>query len=102
MVIPGPGPAPARPMKTVIIVSKCMKEVKLTASESWFHFHFRGVCAGEALRKVVLRGRRDFGLKKGEEYLLYVQLINFDEGTLVGTILRAKRLEECWDRSGDA
>lgn len=95
----GAGLASPGIMKTIIIVSICMKEVRLNHSESWYHFHFKGVCAGELLRKVVLRGRKDFGIRKGEEYLMYVQLLAFEEGTLLGTIIKCKKLDECWDRS---
>jgi hypothetical protein len=86
-------------MKTVIIVSKCSRINKLNQSESWYEFHFKGVCAGEALRKVLLKGRKDFNIKLGEEYLIYVQLLNFEEGIMKGTILKLKLLSDCWDRS---
>jgi hypothetical protein len=86
-------------MKTVIIVSKCSRIIKLKQSESWYEFHFKGVCAGEALRKVLLRGRKEFQIKKGEEYLIYVQLFFFEQGVLKGSILKMKLLSECWDRS---
>jgi hypothetical protein len=86
-------------MKTVIIVSKCSRIIKLNQSENWYEFHFKGVCAGEALRKVLLRGRKEFQIKKGEEYLIYVQLFSFEQGVLKGSILRLKLLSECWDRS---
>jgi hypothetical protein len=86
-------------MKTVIIVSKCSRIIKLNQSENWYEFHFKGVCAGEALRKVLLRGRKEFQIKKGEEYLIFVQLFSFEQGVLKGSILRLKLLSECWDRS---
>ncbi len=86
-------------MKTVIIVSKCNRVTKINLFESWYQFHFKGVCAGVILKKVVLRGRHEFQIKKGEENLMYVQLLKFEDSTLVGTILKAKSLNECWDRS---
>lgn len=86
-------------MKTVIIVSKCSRIIKLNPSEDWFEFHFKGVCAGEALRKVRLKGRKDFNIRLGEEYLMYVGLIACAEGVLEGEILKLKPLSECWDKS---
>lgn len=86
-------------MKTVIIVSKCSRVIKLNSFEDWYQFHFKGVCAGEALRKVLLKGRKDFSIKRGEEYLIYVSLISITEGTLRGEILKVKLLSDCWDRS---
>lgn len=86
-------------MKTVIIVSKCLRVTKFNSHESWYEFHFKGVCAGESLKKVLLRGRRDYGLKKGEEYLMYIQMLSMESGVLKGIILKSRPLDECWDRS---
>ncbi len=86
-------------MKTVIIVSKCLRVTKFNSHESTYEFHFKGVCAGEALRKVLLQGRHDFEIKRGEEYHMYVQMLSFEGGTLRGIILKAKLLDECWDKS---
>lgn len=86
-------------MKTVIIVSKCLRVTKFNSVESLYEFHFKGVCAGEALRKVVLIGRHDMRIKKNEEYLMYVQLLSIENGMLKGNILKCRPLEDCWDRS---
>ncbi len=86
-------------MKTVIIVSKCSRVIKLNSYEDWFEFHFKGVCAGESLRKVRLKGRKDFNIHKGEEYLMYVGLVSCTEGVLKGEILKVKPLADCWDKS---
>jgi hypothetical protein len=86
-------------MKTVIIVSKCLSVIKLNQYENTYNFHFKGVCSGELLKKVVLRGSRDFLIQKGQEYLMYVQLVSCIEGTLQGNILKCKNLDECWDKS---
>ncbi len=86
-------------MKTVIIVSKCSRVSKINHTESWYQFHFKGVCGGESLRHVMLKGRKDFNILKGEEYLMYVRLISCSEGILKGEILKAKPLSDCWDRS---
>ncbi len=86
-------------MKTVIIVSKCSRVINLNPTEDWYEFHFKGVCAGEALKKVLLKGRKDFQIKKGEEYLMYVGLISIANATLRGDILKVKPLSECWDQS---
>ena len=86
-------------MKTVIIVSKCLRVTKFSSHESDYEFHFKGVCAGEVLRKIILRGSHDCGVKKGEEYLIYLKMISFEGGTLKGVILKVKLIDECWDRS---
>lgn len=86
-------------MKTVIIVSKCLRVTKLGPDESWYDFHFKGVCAGVSLKRVVLKGKHDLNLKKGEEYLLYVRMLSCEDGVLKGMVLKSRRLEECWDKS---
>jgi hypothetical protein len=86
-------------MKTVIIVSKCLRVTKFNSNESSCEFHFKGVFAGESVRRVILMVTHNFSIKKGEEYLLYVQLNEFKEGKITGQILKAKLLDECWDRS---
>ena len=86
-------------MKTVIIVSKCSRIIKLNPTEDWFEFDFKGVCAGESLRKVRLKGRKDFNIRLGEEYLMYVGMFTCNQGVLTGQVLKLKVLTECWDRS---
>ena len=86
-------------MKTVIIVSKCSRIIKLNSIEDWYEFHFKGVCAGESLRKVRLKGRKDFNIRLGEEYLIYAHFMTCQEGTLLGEMIKVKMLSECWDRS---
>jgi hypothetical protein len=86
-------------MKTVIIVSRCLKVIKINREESWYEFHFKGVCAGEVLKKVILKGRHDFHLLKDQEYLLYVKIMSIEGGLLRGLILKSKLLEECWNQA---
>ena len=86
-------------MKTVIIVSKCSRVIKLNQIEDYYEFHFKGVCAGESLRKVRVKGRKDFNIRLGEEYLMYVGHLLFTEGVLKGTMLKIKPLSDCWDQS---
>jgi len=86
-------------MKNIIIVSKCVRISPYSSDENNYYFHFKGVFAGELLKEVILRGRIDLDLTRGEEYLLYVQMVKLDGGTLWGKILKVKALEECWDNS---
>lgn len=86
-------------MKTVIIVSKCQRVTKINSFENWYHFHFKGVCAGEILKKICLRGAKELGIKKGEEYLIYLRLLKFEEETLMGEIIKIRPINDCWDRS---
>jgi len=86
-------------MNTVIIISKCTRVIKINSIENLFYFHFKGVCAGEVLRQVILKGALTLKLKKNDECLLYVKLVSCNKGTLRGEILRVKNLNDCWDLS---
>lgn len=86
-------------MKTLIIVSKCLRVTKFNSLESNCEFHFKGVCAGELLRKVILRTQNDIEVRKGEEYLMYVQMHSFQNGILKGQVIKLRKLDECWDKS---
>lgn len=86
-------------MKNIIIVSKCTRVIKLNEESLECQFQFRGVCGGESLRKVSLRTTMEHGIRRGEEYLMYVRFHSCEDGILRGEVLKAKLLEECWDRS---
>lgn len=86
-------------MKNLIIVSKCVRVSPFSSEENAYYFHFKGVFAGDLLKEVILRGRKDFAIRRGEEYLIYVQLLKLEGSTLRGKILKIRPLDECWDRS---
>ncbi len=86
-------------MKTVIIVSKCLRVTKFGPGPQLYEFHFKGVYAGENLKKVMLKGGDDMRISKGEEYLIYLKVETVREGTLFGQLIKVKMLDDCWDRS---
>ena len=86
-------------MNIVIIVSVCLRVIKMKKNRTQFEFHFRGVYAGFSLKKVFLTGDGDLVLQKDKEYLIKVKVNSVEEGVLKGEILRIKSLEEYWDRS---
>lgn len=86
-------------MKSIIIVSKCIRIEKLPLGEELYHFHFKGVFSGEVLKKVILTKGIESSIQKGEEYLMYVQLQSCQDGVLKGRILKIKPLDECWDKA---
>ena len=86
-------------MQTVIIISKCTRVIKLKTDEIWYEFHFKGVCAGVKLNKIMLRTRELIQVLKGEEYLIYVEVISLKGSILKGDIVKIKNLENCRDQS---
>lgn len=86
-------------MKTLIIISKCLRVTKMNSQENWYEFHFKGVYSGESIKRVFLKGNEAHILKKNEEYLMYIQLSSISDGIIKGNILKYLKLNECWDRS---
>lgn len=84
--------------KNIIIVSKCQHIVPYSETENTYFFHFKGVFAGDMLTEIILRGRMEFNIEQDLEYLLYVKMDTITNGTMVGSILRLKPLDECWDK----
>jgi len=86
-------------MKNLIIISKCLRVTKFNPQISICEFHFKGVFAGAVIRKIQLQTPVNFSLKKGEEYLLYVQAQVAQNGILKGITLKSKNLSEIYDQS---
>jgi hypothetical protein len=86
-------------MKTLIIVSYCLKALKNKTHPLTYEFHFKGVCSGEVLKKILLESDSDLDIRPRDEYLLYVEVKHCSAGVLEGKILRAKPLKDCWDCS---
>ena len=86
-------------MNNVIIVSKCLRVTKFKTGEAWYEFHFKGVCAGKLIKKVILRGLQEEEIKKGSEYFIYVRCLSLEDSTLRGEMIKSKLLDDCWDRS---
>jgi hypothetical protein len=86
-------------MQTVIIISKCTRVIKLKTDETWYEFHFKGVCSGVKLSKIMLRSKELVQVFKDEEYLIYVGVISHQGGILKGDIIKIKNLENCRDQS---
>lgn len=83
-------------MNNIIIISKCLKIINSKSNHCLYEFHFKGVLAGKAIRRVILFGKN---LKRNEEYLLYVKFLSLDKGVLKGDILKHSLLSERWDQS---
>jgi len=85
-------------MKNFIIVSKCLRVTKINNEKGWYEFHFKGVFAGNIVKKVLLFSPV-LSINVDVEYLIYAEPIAFHENTLRGKVVKIKPLEECWDRS---
>jgi hypothetical protein len=86
-------------MKTLIIISKCLRVTKIKSEEKWYEFHFKGVWAGESLKRIFLQCSNDIIIKKNEEYLMYVRMTSLADGILRGVVIKSVQVKDCWDRS---
>ncbi|MGE3609418.1 MAG: hypothetical protein AB7I27_07510 [Bacteriovoracaceae bacterium] len=81
-------------MRTIIIISKCTK-----VDHEAFEFHFKGVYAGESIKRILLTGGVGVSIERDHEYLLYVQISQTENEILKGRIIKSKLLDECRDKS---
>jgi hypothetical protein len=86
-------------MKTLIIVSKCLRVTNFGSGPKRYEFHFKGALAGSLVRKILLKGDPSHGITRGEDYLIWVRITSMEAGVLEGEILKLRRLEDCWDKS---
>lgn len=76
-------------MRTVIIVSRCLNEHSERPN-----FHFKGFFAGQFIKSLKLNGDPSMKWKKGEDYVLYVNVECVRSGILWGQVIRSRALEE--------
>ncbi len=84
-------------MRTVVVVSKCVR-ARRSQERCWQgDFRFQGCYAGEDVRELHLVGPEP-GWVAGEEYVLYVKVMAIDGGVMTGQVLRSRRLAELTGR----
>jgi hypothetical protein len=84
-------------MRTVVVVSKCVR-ARETGPRVWQgDFRFQGCYAGEEVRELHLVGPAP-GWERGEEYVLYVKVMAITAGVMTGEVLRCRRLAELVSR----
>jgi hypothetical protein len=81
-------------MKTIIVVAKCL-HITGTVAE----FHFKGVCMGQGIHKVLIDIGSHVGVRMDVEYLVYVSLESIVKGVLKGNAIKIKPLPACWEVS---
>ena len=85
-------------MKSIIIVSKCLRVIKLN-SDTFYEFHFKGVCQGRLIKKIRLKGLQNQEIVPGGEYIIQLRDQRYMDHLLEGEIVKFRLLEECLDRS---
>ena len=86
-------------MKNFIIVSKCLRVTKIDQVDSLAEFHFKGVFAGRDVRRVFLFFNNETKISLGMEYLIFAELVAYEEKKLRGRVVKVKNLDSCADKS---
>jgi hypothetical protein len=79
-------------MKPIIIISQCISISKHNSSEA--EFNFKGFYAGHLLKKLKLEISDNQTWSLNEEYVMYVKIINIEESTLFGKVIKLKNLKD--------
>lgn len=85
-------------MKSIIIVSKCLRVIKFESHEC-YEFHFKGIFKGQLIKKIRIEYSNKTTLLPGKEYLVHLRDPKVNESVLEGTIVRVRLLDECFDKS---
>lgn len=74
--------------RKVVALSRC-----LDTTTRFHRFHFRGVFLGHSIVEIHLwvEDNRD-EFRKGDDYLLYIKVIEVRRSKLIGTLIRHKRI----------
>ena len=80
-------------MKTFVAVSRCLA-CKQSSNKQHFvaRFHFKGVLWNQVISEIMVYSH--FNFKKGEDYILQLQLIANTEGILKSKLVRQRPLNE--------
>lgn len=79
-------------MKDLIAISFMTNRTKKNQGR----FHFKGAFMGAYLREIEIIGIDDYKIEKGEEYILHLKIISFEQktGKLIAQILKARALDD--------
>jgi hypothetical protein len=74
-------------------VSICEKVKKLKNEEFQYEFHFKGFLSGNKITRILVSSPLEKGILKGEEYILYLEIIKIKETVLHTSLLKSKALK---------
>jgi hypothetical protein len=89
----------SKSMRIIIIISKCLRVTNSSQEGISYEFHFKGVYAGELIKKIILTSDQNSIIKPQQELMICAGLVRVSENTLYGKIIKFKRLDECHDLS---
>lgn len=78
---------------SILILSRCLSKCTSKNSHSnYTKFHFIGYYNGHKIREINLRHNFDNKFESNEDYLLWVKFIKIEEGKLICSPLKVKKL----------
>ncbi len=82
--------------REIIVLSRCVKEVRRSSFNLGFEFHFKGVYKGEKIKKIIIQNNTEDELIIGNEYLLKIKFVSISKNTLYGDLVQSKDLENIY------
>ena len=80
-------------MKCFVAVSRLIK-IKKNNGLIFYYFHFRGAYEGRMIKGISLEMKEGNCFKKGEDYLLYLAFIRFENDHIFAKMIKAKALRD--------
>jgi len=78
-------------MKKIILISKCKSSA--SSDLGWALFSFRGFYLGHEIAQVRLEAKNQ-NWERGEEYVIYLKVVNIERKVLIGETIKARKLSD--------
>ncbi|OUR93083.1 hypothetical protein A9Q84_21505 [Halobacteriovorax marinus] len=79
-------------MQKVIVISGCQKS-RVNRFCCEYDFHFIGYLCGKKVTKIKITSRSDQKIMKGDEYLLFLEVLSLKRGVLLASLIKFKNLK---------
>lgn len=80
-------------MKCFVAVSRLLK-IKNSGTLMIYHFHFRGAYEGKMIKGISLEMQENELFECGEDYLLYLAFVGFENDHIRAKLIKAKPLKD--------
>lgn len=79
--------------KMILVLSRCQNmRYNPKSKKYYFKFHFKGFYSGLKIKEIIMITKENVSIKKGFDYLLWVQQKNYSEGILEVQLFKYKKI----------
>ncbi len=80
--------------KMILVLSRCQNLRFNPKSQKFLYkFHFKGFYSGLKIKEIIMITKEKESITKGQDYLLWVQHKNYQEGILEVKLFKYKKIE---------